>query len=560
MSYSNKLKDYPYYQDDKKVVMEEVSKNGIYLEYAVEELKKDKDVVFAAVRSNPDAIRFVSKKFLNDEELFKIALDYNGLLLEYASNKLKDNRNLCFTAVRKNGLALQFVSKTLKDDKEFVLSALLNNGEAIQYASHNLKNDEEACLVALNNSGTSLKYMPEVIKNNEDMALTAVIKNGKALEFVSETLKKQKNIVLQAVKKDGLAIAYAPASIRNDDDVVNAALKQDIHALEHLQEYSNDFFKMSQLLITTKQFVALNYIGEDLSNNKNFALICASLKGDTVQYFSEEIKNDREVLWIAVNQDCAAYEYASKELKKDYALLNAALDTEKILRDVYKNQFNDNYNRADSILMFADTTLKNDITLVKKAVDLTYLALEFASNSINNNIDFVTPIIDKNPRAIEFVGSAITDNADLMKKYCLQYPCTRSTSGAEEMLSNRLKNDEEFILELMNCSNNNIYLLRSCGKKLTDNKNYMLSLIEYNPDAFQFASVNLRNDVDVVDCTIKNRSKTGLKIYEIENNLGTDIKKEIGSTPLQEYCAKKILATTLEEVLEHRPVENKFKL
>ena len=49
-----------------------MNKNGLVLEYVSDRLRNDFNIVRLAVRENPEALKFASKKLQNDEEIMKL--------------------------------------------------------------------------------------------------------------------------------------------------------------------------------------------------------------------------------------------------------------------------------------------------------------------------------------------------------------------------------------------------------------------------------------------------------------------------------------------------------
>ena len=80
-------------------MLERVSKNGMALVHADEELKGDREIIMEAVSNN-------------------------GLALEYATEELKGDREIVMRAVSKDGFALRLASQELKGDKEMMQHAL----------------------------------------------------------------------------------------------------------------------------------------------------------------------------------------------------------------------------------------------------------------------------------------------------------------------------------------------------------------------------------------------------------------------------------------------------
>tara|TARA_Y100000768_G_C23859099_1_gene624772 strand:+ start:237 stop:929 length:693 start_codon:yes stop_codon:yes gene_type:complete len=144
-------------KDDKKIVLHAVSETFYYnrhfedgrcLKYASTSLKKDRDVVNAAILSTPRALEFADKKFkMNKKLVLKLisSTDYlvkeGGYTLEFADSKLKKDREVVLAAVRSNGRALQFADDKFKKDKEVVTAAVKQDSSALKYADKSFHNN-----------------------------------------------------------------------------------------------------------------------------------------------------------------------------------------------------------------------------------------------------------------------------------------------------------------------------------------------------------------------------------------------------------------------------------
>ena len=81
-----------------------VCENGCVLSFVeLEELKKDKEVVLAAVRQDGDALKYASKELQKDKEVVLAAVWQHCRALNYASEELKSDKDVLLAAVRQNG-------------------------------------------------------------------------------------------------------------------------------------------------------------------------------------------------------------------------------------------------------------------------------------------------------------------------------------------------------------------------------------------------------------------------------------------------------------------------
>ena len=84
------------------------------LRYLSDELKDDKDVMYAAVKSNPNSFEFASDRLKDDEQLAIMAVS-NGMghLFKFVSERLKDNSSVVLAAVSRTFLVFFFHSSMI---------------------------------------------------------------------------------------------------------------------------------------------------------------------------------------------------------------------------------------------------------------------------------------------------------------------------------------------------------------------------------------------------------------------------------------------------------------
>ena len=113
----------------------------------------DREVVLAAVQQDSKALQYAAEELKKDREFVLAAVQQNGYwALQYAAEELKKDREVVLAAVQaavqKNYCgdsdpALQFAAEELKKDREVVLAAVKQNGVALLFADEELKNDQE---------------------------------------------------------------------------------------------------------------------------------------------------------------------------------------------------------------------------------------------------------------------------------------------------------------------------------------------------------------------------------------------------------------------------------
>ena len=193
----NFLKQSFYSSDEKKEMEELIANKNIAIEF----------IKYHTIRLDY-GMEQVLKKFKNDKEVVKVAVENHGSALQYASDNLKDDREVVKIAVKSYGMSLEYASNRLKDDKEIVKIALKNGYDflpgglsvfALKYASSRLKDNEEIISFAINQKYGSndelCNYVSPRIKNDKNF-IRNELRNGNRniLNCTSDKIKSEFSI------------------------------------------------------------------------------------------------------------------------------------------------------------------------------------------------------------------------------------------------------------------------------------------------------------------------------------------------------------------------------
>ena len=281
----------PTVTDDKEFMLKAVRCWGVQFQKCSERLKRDIDIIQAAVAkdarnifstfiasddkllekdypqiyelffestNDPDLVEKLQKvtggedcvnekaveKYPDNYNIVSTAVQWNGMLLKYASDRLKSNRKIVYTALKSRCASFQHVPKQLQNDRSIVLYAIKQKVDGftsvLEYASKKLQNDREVVLAALTQHSSALQYASEELQNDRNVVLAAVTQSGWALKYASEDLKRDREVVLAAVTQDGNALAYASEEFQNDRAVVLAALTENQWAFQYASKELRD--------------------------------------------------------------------------------------------------------------------------------------------------------------------------------------------------------------------------------------------------------------------------------------------------------------------------------
>lgn len=120
-----------------------LKRNPRELEHAPDQIKRDYDFVLRLYNGFNSVIRWASRDLLSNRDFILDAIKKGeyGRDLYHASDDVKRDRDVVLAAVRKNGNALYYADRVFRQDREVVIEAVQNYGFALEHASDRLCND-----------------------------------------------------------------------------------------------------------------------------------------------------------------------------------------------------------------------------------------------------------------------------------------------------------------------------------------------------------------------------------------------------------------------------------
>lgn len=193
---------------NKEIVLEIVKQDGYYLKYVDEKLKKDKEIVYEAVknynRGSDDIFDYVHEDLKKDRNLISKLINdgYESIYL-YINEELKQDRVYTLKLLKLNNYLFKYLDDNYKQDEEMIREALkdLDNLEYIQNLTDNMIlemffNNKEKTIDRLNNEG--LKRIKERLEDKE--LVIKLIKNKIDIyNNLNKKLKKDKEIIKYSI-------------------------------------------------------------------------------------------------------------------------------------------------------------------------------------------------------------------------------------------------------------------------------------------------------------------------------------------------------------------------
>ena len=117
---------------NKDEALKRVTENGWDLYELSDDLKKDIEIVTAAVNSEPGSIEYADESLRDNKELMTLAIikSENGMIMKYASDNLKKDKQFVLDMLikTKDNYVLSNADESLQEDAELQAQAQKNLG------------------------------------------------------------------------------------------------------------------------------------------------------------------------------------------------------------------------------------------------------------------------------------------------------------------------------------------------------------------------------------------------------------------------------------------------
>jgi hypothetical protein len=109
--------------------------DGHSLQYALRELRADRDFMLEAVRINYQSVRYAAPELLSAfPDVAVAAVRQNGHILTLLPRELQANRSIVLEAVSRTGQALVWAGESVRVDREVVIAAARQDRDALRFS------------------------------------------------------------------------------------------------------------------------------------------------------------------------------------------------------------------------------------------------------------------------------------------------------------------------------------------------------------------------------------------------------------------------------------------
>ncbi len=357
----------------------------------------NKEYVIAAVKLNGGDLYDVSSRLRKDPEVVLAALRaYHGAVqlgpIRYADASLKKNREFMLEAIKSDASTFRYADESLQKDRVFVLDSVRQNSSMLSLVDASFKRDREIVLTAVRQSGSALQFADESFRNDRDIVLAAAQQDSAAFQYAGESLRKDRSFVLEAVKRDASALQFADVSLKRDREIVLAAVSSRGWAFQ----YADDSLKKDRVFVleaVKRDASALQFADAALKRDREIVLAAVSSRGWAFQYVDDSLKKDRVFALEVVKKDALALEYADSSLRGDEEIVMTAVKGNGLA------------------FQFADESLRRDRYFVLQAVIRSGTALQFADPSLLKDTAFLSQLVVRDINGLQALPPTVRNAA-----------------------------------------------------------------------------------------------------------------------------------------------------
>ena len=102
----------------------------------------DEEYILTRIWNDFEIVEFISPELLKNKKFMTKVVQINGMALQYALKELRDDKQFVMMAVQNSsGFALKYASKRLRADREIVYEAVKRWKSPLKYASQELQDE-----------------------------------------------------------------------------------------------------------------------------------------------------------------------------------------------------------------------------------------------------------------------------------------------------------------------------------------------------------------------------------------------------------------------------------
>lgn len=230
-------------KNNTKVIESYLKKSSYAIKHIDKNHKNYHKYLLACLKVSGELITSLDKKYLNDENLVKVASEtFPEIIKQKINPEFKKNKVIVKNCL-KDVENIQYVDEKFKNDKKFVKEYLIKKPKILKYLGNNIKKDKELFDFFIN------KKFKSLTENTSD--------DGLEIKYFDIKLRHNPKIIEFLIKKCGKAHASYPSTnsvTKNICDYLNKTEDKEMvsYALENSEYYYDGLNKKLQ---SNKEFI-----------------------------------------------------------------------------------------------------------------------------------------------------------------------------------------------------------------------------------------------------------------------------------------------------------------
>tara|TARA_B100000767_G_scaffold20742_1_gene18703 strand:+ start:374 stop:2275 length:1902 start_codon:yes stop_codon:yes gene_type:complete len=474
-------------RDNLPLALIAISNNKKSYEYVSENLQKNKDLIEALVKQDPfyaflkipDSC--LKKKEISSflfNEILKLKITGNTtntkpILKRIFSKDLKDsliNQSACYQLISRfissNGENFRELSNAFQKDESLIIKAISAGRRPYKNITWQLPNDfvvSDSLYFKMTQAGLDFKLLPFRLKNIAKFCEASLRYDISYSSLFKEELWKNKDLSISYLKipdkrtwqKQFHEIAKIIEKFHKSDEEVIYWLVENSYIIED----DSKFLDNKEIVETLLKNLAERHCSVEVL--KKFKKI------------SPRLKKDKDITSLILKMDFQRiYPEIDNSLKLDIPLMKSVLygksscfeDFPKVLKD-NKDIAKTAIRRSGKCYLNVSERLKNDIEIINLTLDKKPSLFKHFPKKIREDIKVVSKAVKEDSTQIAHVSSEIRSNKSFMKKAIMYGACLKYASS-------ELKKDKDIVKLAVSQHDSNLFHAHSEIKK---NKKFLLA-------------------------------------------------------------------------------------
>ena len=474
-------------RDNLPLALIAISNNKKSYEYVSENLQKNKDLIEALVKQDPfyaflkipDSC--LKKKEISSflfNEILKLKITGNTtntkpILKRIFSKDLKDsliNQSACYQLISRfissNGQNFRELSNAFQKDESLIIKAISAGRSPYKNITWQLPNDfvvSDSLYFKMTQAGLDFKLLPSRLKNIAKFCEASLRYDISYSSLFKEELWKNKDLSISYLKipdkrtwqKQFHEIAKIIEKFHKSDEEVIYWLVENSYIIED----DSKFLDNKEIVETLLKNLAERHCSVEVL--KKFKKI------------SPRLKKDKDITSLVLKMDFQRiYPEIDNSLKLDIPLMKSVLygksscfeDFPKVLKD-NKDIAKTAIRRSGKCYLNVSERLKNDIEIINLTLDKKPSLFKHFPKKIREDIKVVSKAVKEDSTQIAHVSSEIRSNKSFMKKAIMYGACLKYASS-------ELKKDKDIVKLAVSQHDSNLFHAHSEIKK---NKKFLLA-------------------------------------------------------------------------------------